>query len=266
MRSCLLTGALLLSVASLHAQSPRNVPIDEFDTEIQQQMESGRLANDALMAQRRQSMLAGTDQYRSTVKLSKKARKDFQQGGEALQRRDFPAAQKFFAAVIAEQPDFAGGHLNLGVAEMDLSHLAAAKSEFEQAARLEPQLALAYQDIGVVEIESDDFVGAESALKSANRLAPKDLKTLTLLAYSQAQNREFDNAIATAHRVHLDPNHAGYAFAHIIAGAALQSAGRLDEAAGEYELFLKETPNDPRAGVARKALLKLRADAKNPNH
>lgn len=266
MRFPLLAGALQLSVTSLRGQSPRNVPIDEFDTAIQQQMESGRLANDALMAQQRQSMHSSTEQYASKVKLSKKARADFRQGNEALQRRDFTAAKKRFAAVTAEQPDFAGGHLNLGVAEMNLSDLAAAKSEFEQAATLEPQLALAYQDVGVVEIESGDFVGAESALKSANRLAPKDLKTLTLLAYSQALNREYDNAVVTAHRVHLDPNHAGYAYAHIIAGAALQSAGRGDEAAAEYELFLKETPNDPRADVARKALLKLHAHATDPNH
>ena len=114
----------------------------------------------------------------------------------------------------------------------------------------------------MLEIQQQNLAAALEPLQTANRLNPLDLKTLTLLAYCQALTRQLEKAVLTARRVHDFKQHAGYAYAHMIAAAALQSSGKLDEAILEYRQFLAEDPDDPRAPVAKQQLQKLQAESR----
>jgi tetratricopeptide (TPR) repeat protein len=255
MRLRLLPGFLLISALAL-AQQTHSVGVDEFDTEIQHSMEASRATNDAIVASERLALPSPAD-TRPKIRISKKARGEYEKGTQALQQHNFPTAEGEFNAAIADQADYAAAHLNLGVTEMNLQNNDRAKREFEAAIKIDPQLDLAFQNLGVLEIRRGHIAAAETDLKSANRIAPKDLKTLTLLAYAQVLNHEYDKAITTAERVHVAKEHAQYAFAHMIAGSALQATGRTREAIAEYKLFVKENPNDPRAESARNAVREL---------
>lgn len=257
MRHSILFTLLLLTLpAAIRAQQPDD---SEINARFDQLRAVQRFGTDYLVSQPRMLFFPVPDSFRPDPKLPKKARENFEKGNKALQKNDFAGAKKHFAEAIAAAPDFSVAHLNLGVAEMNLQELGNAQQEFETVVKLDPQIALAHQNLGVLEIQKKNFAAAELPLRNANRLAPKDMKTLTLLAFAEALNHEYDSAIATARRVHLEPDHAGYAYAHMIAGTALQSSGRIPEALAEYELFLKENPKDPRADVARKVAEELRA-------
>lgn len=256
--SCPILIVLLASSAGSFAQQRKGTRVDEFDTRIQNQMMDEDEANRAMADADRKAMTKDQG-YQPKLKIAKKARVEMKRGDVALSHSDFASAREHFAAAVQAQPDLAIGHLDLGAAEMNLNQLEPAKQEFETAAKLAPGMDMAFQDIGALEIRRGNFGDAESALKTANRLAPTDLKTLTLLAYAQDLNHEYDSAVASAERVHLAKNHTGYSFAHLIAGSALQATGRSQEAIAEYEIFLKEDPMSPRAEEAKLALRKLKA-------
>jgi tetratricopeptide (TPR) repeat protein len=190
-------------------------------------------------------------------KVPKKARSDFEKGNVAMQKGDYGKAKEQYEAAIAIYPDFALAHHNLAVAAMDLKDYQRARDEFNVATKLDPQMAAAYQNLGVLEIQQQNLPAAVEPLQTANRLNPLDLKTLTLLSYCQALTGQLEKAVLTARRVHDFKEHAGYAYAHMIAATAFQSMGKKDEAIREYKQFLAEDMSDPRAPAAKEQLRKL---------
>lgn len=190
-------------------------------------------------------------------KVPKKARSDFEKGNAALKRAEFGKAKDEYESALAESPDFALAHHNLAVAALNLKDVQRAREEFQAAAKSDPQMTSAYQNLGVLEIQQQNLDAALGPLQTANRLDPTDLKTLTLLAYCQALTHQLEAAVLTARRVHSFEDHKGYAYAHMIAGTALQSLGRRDEAIHEYKQFLAEDPSDPRTAAAKQQIHSL---------
>ncbi len=186
--------------------------------------------------------------------VPKEARSRFEKGNKLLDKGEVQKAVEQFEAAIAAYPDYASAHNNLGVTALFLGDLDRAEKAFQLAAKLDPQLTSAHINLGLVKIQRQHFTEAETPLRTANRLDPQNLKTLTLLAYVEALNKEYDDAILAGRRVHAFPNHKPFAFAHMVTATALQSAGRTDEAIAEYKLFLQEDPANPRAPVAQQAL------------
>jgi tetratricopeptide (TPR) repeat protein len=190
-------------------------------------------------------------------KVPKKARSDFEKGNTALAHSEYGKAKQLYESAIAEYPEFALAHHNLAVVAMNLEDLPRARDEFQAAVKSDPQMAAAYQNLGVLDIKQNDLSAAVEPLHTANRLNPTDLKTLTLLAYCQARTQDLESAVLTARRVHSFKDHAGYAYAHMIAATALESLGRRDEAIQEYKQFLAEDPSDPRVAAAKEQIKSL---------
>jgi tetratricopeptide (TPR) repeat protein len=192
-------------------------------------------------------------------KVPKKARSEFEKGNAALKRGEYDKAKEQYESAIAVYPDFALAHHNLAVTALNLKNAELARDELKAAVKSDPQMTSAYQNLGVLEIQQQDLEAALEPLQTANRLNPTDLKTLTLLAYCQALTHQLEPAVLTARRVHSFKDHAGYAYAHMIAGTALQTLGKRDEAIKEYKLFLAEDPGDPRAAAAKQQIQTLQA-------
>src|SRR5262249_55342287 len=192
-------------------------------------------------------------------KVPKKARSDFEKGNAALKHGDYGKAKEQYESAIAEYSEFALAHHNLAVAALNLKDIQRARDEFKAAAKNDPQMVSAYQNLGVLEIQQQAPDAALEPLQTANRLNPSDLKTLTLLAYCQALTHQLDVAVLTARKVHSFNPHVGYAYVHMIAGTALQSLGKHDEAIKEYKQFLSEDPTDPRGAAARQQIHDLQA-------
>lgn len=197
-------------------------------------------------------------------KIPKKAREEFDKGNEALVKNNFDGAKKHYESAIQGYADFVMAHVNLAVALSNLKDIDGAERELQAAIKLDPRCAPAFQNLGVVGIQSGRMADAETQLRMASKLDPVDLKTLTLLAYAQAMNREFDAAVATASRVHAAKDHGGYAYSHMIAATALDASGHPQQAIAEYKLFIKEDPSDPRVPAAKKALGELEAQSGQP--
>jgi tetratricopeptide (TPR) repeat protein len=195
-------------------------------------------------------------------KVPKKARSDFEKGNAAMKRGEYDKAKEQFESAIAEYPEFALAHHNLAVTALSLKDVQRARDEFHAAIKSDPQMTSAYQNLGVLEIQQQKLSEALEPLQTANRLNPTDLKTLTLLAYCEALTHDLETAVLTARRVHSFKEHAGYAYAHMIAGTALQSLGRRDEAIREYKQFLAEDPSDPRGAAAKQQIQSLQ----EPSH
>lgn len=251
----------LLTCGFAHAQNPQGNP-DPNDL-------NSRFENLRSIKQFGRSMDASTmreDLFKPVPydvlqysKVPKKARSDFEKGNAALQHGEYGKAKEQYESAIAAYPEFALAHHNLAVAAMNLNDMQRARDEFHAAAKSDPQMTAAYQNLGVLEIKQQDFAAALEPLQTANRLDPNDLKTLTLLAYCQALTHESEQAVLTARRVHDFKEHAGYAYAHMIAATALESLGRPREAIQEYKRFLAEDPKDPRAATARQQIQSLQA-------
>ena len=192
-------------------------------------------------------------------RVPRKARSDFEKGNAALKRGEYDKAKDQYESAIAEYPEFALAHHNLAVVALDLKDIQGARAEFEAAAKNDPQMTSAYLNLGVLEIQQQHFSAALEPLQAANRLRPADLKTLTLLAYCQALTKQPEAAVLTARKVHSFQDHNGYAYVHMIAGTALQSLGKNDDAIKEYKQFLAEDPSDPRGAVAKQQIQSLQS-------
>jgi Tfp pilus assembly protein PilF len=91
---------------------------------------------------------------------------------------------------------------------------------------------------------------------------PRNPPILLAVANSQMKNGESEQALATAQKVHLLPDHKKFAIAHLIAAQALTDRGENPSAREEYRQFLKEDPGSPLAARVKDALTKLGTESK----
>src|SRR5690348_1434571 len=68
------------------------------------------------------------------------AESDMRLGATAMQARHYEDAEHDFRKVVAAAPDYAEGHLNLGLALLREAQLPEAIASFEKAAQLDPKL------------------------------------------------------------------------------------------------------------------------------
>ncbi len=89
-------------------------------------------------------------------------------------------------------------------------------------------------------------------------LNPNNAEVLTMLADCEVATAHYDEAIASARHVHAIP-HQHFAVVHLIAATAFERQHKPRDAAAEYQQFLTEDPDSPRAATAREALQRLSA-------
>ena len=191
------------------------------------------------------------------------ARKAFDQGMTAWQKKDYQqAAQKFEKAVL-EYPQYERAYNNLGVMYAQLGENDKAMAAFKRAVELNDKNADADRNLARMLIRQKDYPQAEELLKKALAVQVPDASTLTMLAIAEIQDGKPDDALRDAQKVHALP-HEGYSSVHYIAGAALEEKNQYTQASNEYALYLKETPNGPQAAQAKGALERLSASAGSP--
>jgi len=78
-----------------------------------------------------------------------------QQANEAIDKMDFAAALDPLQKYIAQRPDEAYPHFQLGFAYVGLKRTEDAKSEFSRAIALDPKMAAAHLNLGLVLMDSD---------------------------------------------------------------------------------------------------------------
>lgn len=140
------------------------------------------------------------------LQASVKAIDEFNKGEELLQKEKPKEAVLHFEKAIAAYPKFVSAYNNLGIAYQDLDDSSNAIAELETAAQLDAKFATSYVNLGRFDLSQKDFEGAESNLEKAAALRPMDAKILTVLAYAQNSNHQYNHVIETAARVHSLPH------------------------------------------------------------
>lgn len=179
-----------------------------------------------------------------------KAVNEFNQATTLLRGQHSQEAIEHLRKAIATYPRFVSAHNYLGLVYLDLDDSARAQSEFETAVKLDQKFPGSYVNLGRLELSQNNFVQADMHLERAAALHPSDPGILTVLAYAQNGNHQYQEAIQTAARVH-ELQHQGMGNVHYVAAVAAVALNNLPLARSELELFLQEDPTNSLAPTAR---------------
>jgi tetratricopeptide (TPR) repeat protein len=208
---------------------------------------------------------------------------------QAVDRQDYASAAQNYQNYLAEKPDDATVHYDLGYAYTALHKPVDARSEYEKAIALNPKLGPAYQNLGITLLPTDP-AGAVAALQKAAELLPADARTRWLLgtaledsgklapAIDQFEAAEKLDAKDTEIRISLgqallkvgrnkeafasfqdalalQPKGPALAAAHLGLGRAAITEKRLDEGISELAAYLQTEPSDTGARIDRASAL-----------
>jgi Flp pilus assembly protein TadD len=112
------------------------------------------------------------------------------QGNEAIDRMDYAAALDPLQKYIAQRPDEAYPHFQLGYAYAGLKRAEDAKAEFSRAAALDPKMAEAHLNLGLVMMDSDPAAAAD-AFRRAAELQPTESRPRLLAGLSLERAGKF---------------------------------------------------------------------------
>src|SRR6266403_38241 len=111
--------------------------------------------------------------------------------------------QKF----IAERPDVAFAHFQLGYAYTALKRSDEARAEYERAIALDAKMPEAHLNLGILLLNSQQYAAAVTPLTKAVELLPAQSRPRSLLAVAQDRSGDQEAAARSFEGVlHLDPN------------------------------------------------------------
>ena len=185
-------------------------------------------------------------------KAPSKALKEFDAGMKALQANQLPTAEQRLEAATAAFPGYTRAYNALGVVEMKLGNKDKGVAAFQKALALHPDYSEALVNLARVRTQEKNTAEAEKLLTRAIESDPNSADALVLLANLQFEQGRYDEAAATAVKVHqVRGGDEGYAVAHYIAAKSFALRQDDSQALAEYTIFLKEQPTGPLADKAR---------------
>ena len=168
-----------------------------------------------------------------------------------IDANNFEAAVAPLRKFIAEKPEVAFAHFQLGYAYTALKRSDEARAEYERAMALDPKMPEAYLNLGILLLDKQEYAAAVAPLSKAVELLPAQSQPRSLLAVAQDRSGDQEGAARSFEGVlHLDPNDV----------AANHYLGELDlrrnkpaEAEMRFRHALEIQPDAPEAlqGVAR---------------
>jgi Ca-activated chloride channel homolog len=197
------------------------------------------------------------------LKAPGKAKKEYDRGINLLLATKSSEAVEHLSKATAIYPKFVAAHDALGSAYLDVGQLEKARDEFEQAISLDDHLPNPYAHLCTANLALKRYPEAEQAIKKASSIAPLKIDLLTVLTYAQLQNHNYQDAIATAERVHTG-KHENAAMIHMFAAAAWREQKNLTEMQRELETFLAEDPKNPSADHARQLIAQIKEIQSRP--
>jgi len=192
------------------------------------------------------------------LNIPEKARKEFDNGAEAMDRGDLAGAVKHFEKAAKIYPNYSSAFNNLGVIAAQQKHFETARTYFEKAVSLNDQLPDAYLNLSKLDLNQKKFQEAKQPLMKLLALEPNNLEALLMMADCELMTGQNESAIAYARKIHELP-HEKFAASHLVAARALEANHHSDQAIEEYRIFLQESPDSELAQGAREALSRLQS-------
>jgi Flp pilus assembly protein TadD len=205
--------------------------------------------------------VAGTPADEGNAKgivLAPKAKKEAQQGIDAMRAGKYEEAEKHLKAAYKLAPGNPDLNDRLGELYLETRDYEKADSYLKQALSLDPENAGALADMGWLRMQQGDNVAAETALKHAIALEPQRWFTHYVLGVTYLRQHDYEQArseAATAIKV----GKAAAVDAEYLLGECLAAAGQNDEAVKELQEFLRDGPTNSNAKAAEKLIANLRA-------
>ncbi len=192
--------------------------------------------------------------------LTQQLRVDMQKGMDALNKAHYDAAKKIFAKVSQKAPGNPDVYYYLGVAELGLQHLDAARESFQHTLSLDPNHELALVSLGHLQLQSGAAADAVISLQKAVSLGRAGWSANYELAFAYVKvNRVSDAEAEAASAVRLAKDKAAgpmYLLAEIQA-----AEGKRDDARQTLESLLKTFPKDPAVAEAKKLLASVGSES-----
>src|SRR5258707_13193258 len=163
----------------------------------------------------------------------------------------FEAAVASLQKFIAEKPEVAFAHFQLGYAYTALKRRDEARAEYERAMALDPKMPEAYLNLGILLLDKQDYAAAVAPLSKAVELLPAQSRPRSLLAVAQDRSGDQEGAARSFEGVlHLDTN--DFTANHYLGELALRR-GKPAEAEMKFRHGLEIRPDAPEAlkGLAR---------------
>jgi tetratricopeptide (TPR) repeat protein len=190
------------------------------------------------------------------LRIPTPARKAFEKGTEAMRQELWQKSRASFETAIREYPQFDMAYNGLGVVQMQLNDVEAARQAFSKAIELNPDFAGANRNLARILLMEHKNGEALPLLKRSLTTEPDNAWALTNTANSELLLHDFTDALLYARKAHSVP-HEGFASVHIVAARALEATQRPTEALAEYRLYLDEDPSGPDATRAREAVARI---------
>ncbi len=193
------------------------------------------------------------------------------EGAVAMQTKHYSEAEQLYRRAVALAPDFAEGHLSLGLALLRQDRLPEAIASLEKAAQLEPTLPGPRMFLSIAYFETGHLDFAKKAVNEELHLAPENTQALTLAGTIAMAMDDPEAAVAPLdHASRLSPddldllNLRGRAYqavakriyqrmyqlapdswqVHQARARLYEEDRRYKEAADEYEAASRQNPND----------------------
>ena len=195
---------------------------------------------------------------RLTVPAS--ARKAFEQAGEAMRQQHWQESRALFESAIREYPRYDLAYNGLGMVEVELNQMDAARESFSKAIELNPDFPAAFRNLARISFAEKKYEEADAFLVKSLDGEPLNVWALSSASNAELLTHKYSDAIAHARKAHAVP-HQGLAGVHIVAALALEATQQPLEAVKEYQLYLDEDPKGRDADRARKAVIRLSESA-----
>lgn len=201
------------------------------------------------------------EEYTLDVVLVKKfseedVKNKFLLGVELYQEGKYDLAIKNFEIVLKENPDFAEGYYNIGMAHLKKGDLDNAITQMVKAIELKPDFIQAYFGLGQVYIERGEKDKATEVFRQAVDTAPNDASTYVNLGILYFTNNEDELALEALFKAKdLDPS---LAQTYYQIGLVYTRKGELDKTIESFEKFLELAPQAPEAATVKTLLEELK--------
>ena len=124
-----------------------------------------------------------------------------------IDANNFEAAVAPLQRFIAEKPEVAFAHFQLGYTYTALKRSDEARSEYERAIAVDPKMPEAYLNLGILLLDKQEYAAAVAPLSKAVELLPAQSRPRSLLAVAQDRSGDQEGAARSFEGVlHLDPD------------------------------------------------------------
>jgi len=188
------------------------------------------------------------------LKVPEEASKEFDKATKLIAKQQWQKAIDQLNKSLALYPAYAEAYTNLGVVYARMGDSDKERESLQKAIAANDHFAPALVNLARLEMKDHNFAAAEGHLNQATAADPADPRTLALLAQAQLLDHHYEDAIATASRVHAMSHDSSYALVHYVAARACERLNRLSDAVNEFKLFLTEEPPGERATAASKEM------------